>query len=72
MTKDKEIIEVFNNSIEKTMLEIEKGAETRVRLNGKSENRNTGNLVWGTFTHGESRPVEGVPDPHLHQHVFHI
>ena len=70
MTKDKEIIEAFNNSIKKTMVEIENKAETRVRINGKSENRNTGNLVWGTFTHGESRPVEGVPDPHLHQHIF--
>ena len=70
LTEDKDIIKAFNASIEKTLVELEKHAETRVRINGKSENRQTGNLVWGTFTHGQSRPVEGVPDPHLHKHVF--
>jgi len=70
LTQDKEIIEAFNNSIEKTMLEVEEHAETRVRKSGKYENRKTENLIWGTFTHGESRPVEGVPDPQLHQHAF--
>lgn len=70
LTEDKDIISAFNASIEKTMLEIEKNAETRVREKGKYENRDTGNLVWGTFTHGESRPVEGVPDPQLHKHAF--
>ena len=52
------------------MAEVEEHAETRVRENGKYENRSTGNLVWGTFTHGETRPVDGMPDPHLHKHVF--
>ena len=70
LTKDKDIISAFNASIEKTMLEIETHAETRVRLKGKSENRRTGNLIWGTFTHGESRPVDGIPDPQLHKHAF--
>jgi len=70
MTKDKEILERFNSSVLSTMKEIEDKAETRVRVDGKNENRTTGNLVYGTFTHGESRPVEGVPDPHLHKHVF--
>jgi len=69
-TQDKEILSAFQNSIDKTMQHIEENAETRVRLNGQSENRNTENLVWGTFTHGQSRPVDGIPDPNLHKHVF--
>ena len=70
LTQDKEILEGFNNAVINTMREVEENAETRVRVNGKQDNRTTGNLVYGTFTHGESRPVEGVPDPHLHKHVF--
>ena len=69
-TKDKEILDAFNSAVNDTMQDIEKNAETRVRIGGKSEDRNTSNLVWGTFTHDDARPVGGIPDPHLHQHVF--
>lgn len=69
-TKDKDILNAFEKSIAETMAEIEQNAATRVRSNGKNENRKTGNLVWGTFTHDDARPVGGIPDPHLHQHVF--
>ena len=70
ITGDKEIEGAFNTAVQATMLQIEKDTETRVRINGAFENRNTGNMVWGSFTHSESRPVGGIPDPHLHQHVF--
>ena len=30
----------------------------------------TGNMAWGEFIHFTSRPVDGVPDPHLHAHCF--
>jgi len=70
LTKDKNILEAFESSVQKTMLEIEKHAETRVRGKGVSKNRKTENLIWGTFTHGESRPIDGIPDPQVHKHVF--
>jgi conjugative relaxase-like TrwC/TraI family protein len=69
-TKDKDIMNSLNSAIQSTMKEIEEHVSTRVRGNGKNENRLTGNLIWGTFTHEEARPVDGIPDPHLHQHVF--
>ncbi|MEM6806051.1 MAG: MobF family relaxase, partial [Bacteroidota bacterium] len=69
-TKDSEILEAMNNAIEETMKEIEEDAETRVRVDGKYENRKTGNLVWAGFTHEEARPIDGIPDPHLHRHVL--
>jgi len=69
LTKDKEILSAFQNAVDKTMREIEKDAETRVRINGQHENRKTGNLVWGCFTHGQSRPVDGIPEPQTHKHV---
>lgn len=69
-TKDRDILNAFDNAVNETMTEIEQNASTRVRTRGKNENRLTQNLVWGTFTHEEARPVGGIPDPHLHQHVF--
>jgi conjugative relaxase-like TrwC/TraI family protein len=63
-------LKAFDQAIDETMTEIEANASTRVRTNGKNENRTTGNLIWGKFTHEEARPVGGLPDPHLHQHVF--
>lgn len=69
-TRDKDVLSAFNGAINDTMMEVEKHAATRVRANGKNENRFTENLLWGTFTHEDARPVNGLPDPHLHQHVF--
>ena len=37
---------------------------------GAGGNRRTGNLAWGEFIHFTSRPVGGVPDPHLHAHCY--
>jgi len=69
-TKDEDILHAFDEAVNETMLEIEQNASTRVRAKGRNENRLTGNLVWGKFTHEDARPVGGIPDPHLHQHVF--
>ncbi|MEL6659544.1 MAG: MobF family relaxase [Bacteroidota bacterium] len=69
-TKDNDILRAFDTAVNTTMLEIEQNAATRVRAGGKNTNRSTENLLWGTFTHTDARPVGGIPDPHLHQHVF--
>ena len=44
--------------------------KTRVRKDGQDTDRTTGNMVWAEFIHTTSRPVEGIPDPQLHAHVF--
>ena len=54
----------------KTMRDIEAEMKTRVRKAGKNEERISANAVWGEFIHFTSRPVDGVPDPHLHAHCF--
>jgi conjugative relaxase-like TrwC/TraI family protein len=64
------ILEAFRDSVKVTMSEIETGMQTRVRQNGQNENRETKNIVYGEFVHFTSRPIEGVPDPHLHSHCF--
>ncbi len=69
-TKDERIEAAFRAAVDSTMREIESEAQTRVRKGGLSEDRRTGNLIWGEFVHLTSRPVDGVPDPHLHAHCF--
>lgn len=70
ITKDDEILKSFDNAVIKTMEEIEKNSEVRVRKDGVNENRKVGNLVYSAFTHGETRPIDGVTDPQLHKHVI--
>jgi len=69
-TKDERIFGAFKMSVNQTMREIESEIKTRVRKNGANENRQTGNMVWGEFIHFTARPVNGVPDPHLHAHCY--
>lgn len=69
--KDDHILNAFQQSVQKTMLNIETNSQVRVRKHGKDENRNTAELIWSEFIHLTSRPVKGaVPDPHLHCHCF--
>jgi conjugative relaxase-like TrwC/TraI family protein len=69
-TQDERILDAFKSSVNQTMREIECETKTRVRKNGADENRTTGNLVWAEFVHFTARPVNGIPDPHLHAHCY--
>lgn len=66
--RDERIIECVQAAAGDTMREIERQAMTRVRARGQDADRITGNLLWGQFTHTTTRPVDSVPDPHLHVH----
>lgn len=68
--QDQRILKAFRSSVEETMQEIELEAKTRIRKYGYEADRVTGNLVWATFVHTTARPVDGVPDGHLHAHCF--
>lgn len=71
LSGNREIMDMFEQSVSDTMREIERDAMTRVRKGGKYADRKTGELVWSEFTHQTARPVEGnAPDPHLHAHCF--
>jgi len=70
MTRDERLLDAFRESVEATMQDMEAEMRTRVRKSGKNENKLTGNMTWGEFVHFTSRPVDGVPDPHLHAHCF--
>ena len=76
ITEDNDLIDAVQKSVFDTMTEVEKDAQTRVRIEGKYENRKTNNLVWASFLHDDTRPVEQqidgkkvhIPDPQLHVH----
>src|SRR6202050_2354442 len=70
LTGDERILGAFRESVSETMRQIEGEMKTRVRVHDAQEDRKTGNMVWGEFTHFTARPVEGRPDPHLHSHCY--
>ncbi len=70
LTKDERLLDAFRDSVEATMQDMEAEMKTRVRKRGLNEVRITGNMVWGEFVHFTARPIDGIPDPHLHAHCF--
>lgn len=66
----KAILNAFQESVSEAMSEVENGAQARVRKSKAFQNRETGNIAYGEFVHFTSRPVDGIPDPHLHAHCF--
>src|ERR1700693_4877742 len=46
MSGDQGIMDAFRGSVEETMREMEAEMKTRVRMDGKDEDRFTGNMVW--------------------------
>jgi conjugative relaxase-like TrwC/TraI family protein len=69
--EDGHILKAFQDSVTETMQVIEADGKTRIRRAGEYDDRATGELAWGHFTHQTARPVEGfLPDPHLHSHCF--
>ncbi|HWL08959.1 MAG TPA: MobF family relaxase, partial [Planctomicrobium sp.] len=70
LTGDERLLDAFRDAVEETMQDIESEMKTRVRKSGRNEDRTTSNAVWGEFVHFTSRPIDGVPDPHLHAHCY--
>ena len=70
LTNDQEILSVFRQAVAETMREMETEMKSRVRRDYQNEDRVTGNLIYAEFIHTTARPVEGIPDPHLHAHCF--
>ena len=67
---DARVVKVFQQSVRETMALMEEDIHVRVRRGGAVETRMTSNIVYGEFTHYESRPIEGLSDPNLHCHCY--
>jgi conjugative relaxase-like TrwC/TraI family protein len=70
MSGDQGILDAFRGAVDETMREMEAEMKTRVRKGRQDIDRTTGNMAWAEFIHTTSRPVDGLPDPQLHAHVF--
>jgi conjugative relaxase-like TrwC/TraI family protein len=68
--KDERILKLVRRAIQETMEELEQDVSTRVRVGGQDHDRKTGKLIWAEYIHFTARPVNGIPDPHLHVHCF--
>ena len=70
LTDDQNILSVFRQAVAETMREMETEMKTRIRRDYRNEDRITGNFLYAEFIHTTARPVDGIPDPHLHAHCF--
>ena len=82
---DERIQPAMWRALEKTVARLEKYATTRVRVDGKQEDRVTGILVGYAVEHPDTRPVENEsrpeddkwrvmpqPDRHIHVVIFNV
>ena len=67
---DERIRHAFEQSVEATMREMEQNVRTQIGQGKDKQHAVTGELIYGGFTHRTSRPIDGVPSPHLHRHCF--
>ena len=70
VNEDKAVEQMIDEALDETMAAIESRMETKVRKGYQQDNRVSPNMVYAKFIHGETRPVDGIPDPHYHIHVF--
>lgn len=66
---DDRVLDAFRDAVGSAMEAVERDVQTRVRVGGADGERVTGEAVFATFVHRTARPVEGIPDPHLHAHA---
>ncbi len=69
-TGDKQMQRLIQEAANETMRDIETEMGTRVRKDGADDNRTTGNMLYASFVHTTTRPVNGVTDPHYHVHYY--
>ena len=63
---DNRIVEAHEQAVTEALRQLQSFAATRVRKNGQSTDRLTGNMVAAVFQHETSRAL----DPHLHSHCI--
>jgi len=64
INEDKVVEEMIIEAVDEAMAAIEARMETKVRKGYQHDNRLNPNMVYAKFVHGETRPVDGIPDPH--------
>lgn len=63
---DLRVVDIHDKAVQVALVEVEKLAEARQKVQGKTQRERTGNLVIGKFRHEMSR----AKDPQLHTHAL--
>jgi conjugative relaxase-like TrwC/TraI family protein len=70
ITRDQVFENIARWAVDETMRAMESEMQCKVRKGGLQEDRRTGELLYSKFFHRDSRPINGLSDPHWHVHCF--
>jgi conjugative relaxase-like TrwC/TraI family protein len=70
ITQDQVVENIARWAVDETMRAMESEMQCKVRKGGLQEDRRTGELLYSKFFHRDSRPINGLSDPHWHVHCF--
>jgi conjugative relaxase-like TrwC/TraI family protein len=70
ITGDQVVESIARSAVDETMGAMESEMQCKVRKGGLYEDRRTGELLYSKFFHRDSRPINGLSDPHWHVHCF--
>jgi conjugative relaxase-like TrwC/TraI family protein len=70
ITGDQVVENTARSAVDETMRAMESEMQCKVRKAGRYEDRRTGELLYSKFFHRDSRPINGLSDPHWHVHCF--
>jgi conjugative relaxase-like TrwC/TraI family protein len=70
ITGDQVVENIARSAVDETMGAMESEMQCKVRKEGLYEDRRTGELLYSKFFHRDSRPINGLSDPHWHVHCF--
>jgi conjugative relaxase-like TrwC/TraI family protein len=70
ITGDQVVESIARSAVDETMGAMESEMQCKVRKRGQYDDRRTGELLYSKFFHRDSRPINGLSDPHWHVHCF--
>src|SRR6516164_6701633 len=70
ITADLVVEKIARSAVDETMRAMEAEMQCKVRKGGLHEDRRTGEMLYSKFFHRDSRPINGLSDPHWHVHCF--
>jgi conjugative relaxase-like TrwC/TraI family protein len=70
ITGDEVVENIARSAVDETIRAMESEMQCKVRKGGLHQDRRTGELLYSKFFHRDSRPIDGLSDPHWHVHCF--
>jgi conjugative relaxase-like TrwC/TraI family protein len=70
ITGDRSVENIARSAVDETMRAMESEMQCKVRKGSLHDDRTTGEMLFSKFFHRDSRPINGLTDPHWHVHCF--